>query len=173
MNQGTGEERKSPSQALSPFPTDSPGGSLHCPSQYSPVSLDPTPPHHCNPSGRQRSAAPSQRPQRSAAQPSRQVVPRGRAGAAPGVGAAAPPIQLGSSAVAVAAMAPGGAASTSDLGCHPRGRRGWVGGTAAGARARKGAIPVTRFKEMEEGKTSYPMAREDRETAVIEEKRQA
>lgn len=48
-----------------------------------------------------------------------------------------------------------------------------MGGTAAGARARRGAIPVTRFKEMEEGETSYPMAREDRETAVIEEERQA
>lgn len=29
-------------------------------------------------------------------------------------------------------------------------------------------IPVTRFKEMEEGETGYPMAREDRETAVTE-----
>lgn len=61
MNQGTGEERKSPSQALSTFPTDSPGGSLRCPSQYSPVSLDPapTPPPTATPAA--DSAAPSPR----------------------------------------------------------------------------------------------------------------
>lgn len=139
------------------------------PPQYSPGSLDPTPPTTATPAA--DSAAPSPR---SAAQrsPARQTGGAQRQGGAdPGVRAAEPPIQLGSSAVAVAAMAPGGAASTSDLGCHPRGRRGGVGGTAAGARARRGAIPVTRFKEMEEGETSYPMAREDRETAVTEEER--
>lgn len=30
-------------------------------------------------------------------------------------------------------------------------------------------IPVTRFKEMEEGETGYPMAKEDRETPLSRE----
>lgn len=46
------------------------------------------------------------------------------------------------------------------------GRAGGGGGTAAGGEGEKGAIPVTRFKEMEEGETGYPMAREDRETEL-------
>lgn len=46
------------------------------------------------------------------------------------------------------------------------GRGGRAGGTAAGGEGEKGAIPVTRFKKMEEGETGYPMAREDRETEL-------
>lgn len=46
-------------------------------------------------------------------------------------------------------------------GVSPRGSGGRARGTAA--EGEKGAIPVTRFKEVEEGETGYPMAREDRD----------
>lgn len=161
MKQGAGEERKSPFQAPCPHPLQT-----HLEGRPPHTHLCPqTPALPTTAAPAAESAAPSQR---SAAQPSRRARRPGQC--RPPEEGQQPTLPAGSAAaVAAAAVAPGGAASASDLGYHPRGRGGRVAGTAAGGKGKKGVvIPVARFKEMEEGKTSYPMAREDRETAVTE-----
>lgn len=50
-------------------------------------------------------------------------------------------------------------ATEGERGVHGGGHSSWGEGE-------KRAIPVTRFKEMEEGETGYPMAREDRDTEL-------
>lgn len=123
---GAGQERKSPSQAPCPCPHRLTWRVAPAP-PYSPVSPDPTLLPTTAP---QRQRAQRQPAQRSAVQPSRWWCPEARAAALP---------QLGSAAVAVAAVAPGGAASASDLGCHPRGRGVRWGAQQLGARARRGS----------------------------------
>lgn len=118
---------------------------------YPPVSPDPTP-NHCSPSGRQRSAQPAQR---SAAQQT--VCPEARAVRARRVRAAAYPCLEAQQWQCASAV-------TSEA---TRGGEGSGGGTAAGGKDKKGGDTCDTVQRDGGGGTGYPMAREDRETAVI------
>lgn len=135
------QEGNNPSQARCPHPLQTHLEGRPAP-PYPPVSPDPSP-NHCSPSGRQRSAQLAQRPasatQRSAADA---VVPRGQGNAEPQSKGSGPPPAWKHGSGDVRAQVASGATRGAE-------RVGW-GAQQLGARARR-EIPVTRFKEMEEG----------------------
>lgn len=135
------------------------------------VSAGPPAPAPDSPVSRPHSSPALQPPQRTAQRP--RAAQRSPAAAGPAASGQrpAPP---GSLALAAAAVGgPGGSAEQRALVTSgaTEGERGVRGGGHSGWGGQR-VIPVTRFKEMEEGETGYPMAREDRERTGYEGWRQ-